>query len=275
MDKLRRGAISKLEVDGLEVLIDALDEWWKVHKHSQSMLQSGPTVANAAIESARWNQCTTVEAFLQELRNEHRRVVQGGIAPNPKAIHQTGSTDVVTPWPTEAPLSLGKAKLRLSLKMALQPSSPGPDAVISKDLPSSSNGGATNLRLSNGGGAKVRLSLKGKTDSQTVAPKTEVEDRIQDVRKMGLEMEKGPESNSPTKFRITVSSSKMPRPILVKPKRPREDSEWIDDSAPLEDEWIPSSNANRRTKNVVAKAATVRSGAKPSTSRERLMKRFR
>ena len=281
LDQLRRGAISPLEVDGLPVLIDALEEWWKVHKHSaQSDLSHvGPTVAKAALEAAHRNHCPTVEDFLDELRTEHRRVVQEGIVPNPQALL------LLRRRMEDAPISsssLGKTpKLRLSLKMT---SVVGPPA--SHKEPTQEEAVLIREVATNAGTKKLQLSLKGETEEQTGLSTMGI---VESDQTMGIDKRENggfSDATPSTKFRITLSSSKimMAKPIITKPKRPREDAEWIDEggaAALLDDEWMPSSSSkntnSRRSKSSppMAKPATARSKAKPQTSRQRLMKRFR
>jgi F-box/leucine-rich repeat protein 10/11 len=252
LDKLRRGTISKVEVEGLEVLIDALEEWWKVHKHSQSQRQTGLTVASAAMESARGNHCDTVEAFLEALRHEHLRVTKDGISPNPATPIRSDPMKIPAA-PIEDSSSSGKPKLRLSIKTALRSESPEPSPARSDDV----------LDIPSVGAAKLRLSLKGKL--ATSAPNEELE-HVPVARNM-------PPKTIPD-FRIIVSSPGCTSTLPSKQKRPREDKEWIDDCAPLEDEWIPPPRKDTR-KNHTVKATNARASANPPTSRERLMKRFR
>jgi len=263
LNKLRRGDISTVEVDGLEVLMDALEEWWKVHKNSHSKLSTGLTVAEAAIESARQNHCTTVEDFLEELRREHRRVKDGGISPNP-----IRSNLVTVPvLPTEATSSSSKPKLRLSLKKPLQsPSPPEPKIVPIDNAPDTVDSEPT---------AKVPLSISDDVVLQTVSPKHEVEskkDAPQKDQKINNDTKK---PTSTSKFRITLSSKATTNTFPSKAKRSREDTEWIDDGAPLEDEWIPSPTSKNRRKGPVQKPPTrTAARSKPLTARERVMKRF-
>lgn len=105
LQKLRHGLISKREVKGLGKLIDALREWWNVHRGG-SQLHTGPTVMVAAKECAKKNGCETVEDFLLELRKEHQRVEAKGICPNP-AFSQTELSKAPSPI---------KPKIRLKLK---------------------------------------------------------------------------------------------------------------------------------------------------------------
>jgi hypothetical protein len=239
LTKLRTGKISKREVEGIGELVDALDEWWKVHAHSQSQLQTGTTVVSAATESAQNNGCQSVEEFLAELRKEQRRVTKEGIAPNPlvpvKAEAVTVTSTAFLGSPTASP---AKPKLRLSLKgnKLLARSPPKPD--LNPSTAPSQTSGDTNSGVAN-------------------------------------------------KFRIVVSSSKWNASVPAKEKRPREDTEWIDDGI-VEDEWIPTGAAttNKRKSGTTSKprqanASNARGGPPPrsqpksSTSRQRLMKRFR
>lgn len=235
LDKLRRGNISQREAEGLEELIDALDEWWKVHGKSQSQLQTGPTVVSAATESARKNGCSSVEEFLSELRKEHERVRKEGIAANPLAPKSNSSA--VTSLSPVAPSSAGKPKLRLSLKgKMLDIAPPAPMLEYSSAVETAKSGSA-----SPGG------------------------------------------SN---KFRIVVSSSKWNAAAPVRAKRPREDTEWIDDGAAVEDEWVPAGASKSKRKSGTGPSkvkpgsssnnvGSPRPQPKPSTTRQRLMKRFR
>lgn len=237
LHKLRKGKISQREVEGLGELVDALDEWWKLHAHSQSQLQTGPTVVNAAAECARKNGCSSVEEFLGELRKERQRVMKEGIAPNPIApVKSEAGTVTSTPLKSST-LSPTKPKLRLSLKgnTLLAPTPPKPDP-----------------------------------NPSTVPAETEGDTK----------------SGSASKFRIVVSSSKWNASVPAKQKRPREDTEWIDDGLTMEDEWMPAKETKSKRKSGTApnprqgnaanaNTAPPRSQPKPSTSRQRLMKRFR
>jgi len=235
LDKLRRGSISQREVECLGDLIDALDEWWKMYAKSQSQLQTGPTVVGAATECARKNNCSSVEELLSELREEHQRVLKEGIAPNPIAFVKPEAA-VAPPLSSGSTSSPNKPKLRLSLK----------------------------------GKAVVAPPASNIDPSSTMAP-----------TKTG---EANP--GDPGKFRIVVSSSKWNAAAPVRQKRPREDTEWIDDSLTMEDEWIPVGASKTKRKGGSgpngkaqaprsAKVGPPRPQPKPSTSRQRLMKRFR
>lgn len=235
LDKLRKRQISQREFDGLEELVDALEEWWKVHSNAHSQLQTGPTVLRAASESAEKNGCLSVEEFLAELRKEYQLVKQEGLPLNPLPMSHSVSTVVSNSSLTaniSATSSTNKPKLRLSLK--------GPS---SRSLPESD------------------------------------------------------EASSP--FRIVVSSSnassftskKWDASAPTRPKRPREDTEWMDDGLTGQDEWIPSDTKQTRARPTTTTgsksskapprpskpvtSATTKPQPKPTTSRERLMKRFR
>jgi JmjC domain, hydroxylase/Jumonji helical domain len=268
LDNLRRGAVSRQEVDGLGELIDALDEWWKVHKYSQPDLQTGPTVANAAIKSAHFNRCATVEEFLEEFRNEYHRVLKGGISPNPDALK-------VAPKPDRHLSSSGKTQLRLSIKMITQSDSEGLLNAVRDD-------GLATTKI---GVPKLRLSLKGKTVLQTalVRPKEEMEAPREEVTPSMDNA--GLETKPATEFRTDLASTKWTTKVPSKPKRPREATEWIDDGALLEDEWIPPpintedewipSTSKTGRQSGIAKSTKTRASGKPPTSRQRLMKRLR
>lgn len=268
LDKLRRGIINKVEVEGLGELVDALEEWWKVHQHSQTIgsVQAGPTVASAALECARWNQCgKNVESFLAELRKELDRVIRAGkITPNSSAPIAVGRMEN---WAAAAGTArssaTAKPKIRLSLK-----ASPVPVPVLSKAEPSNSED--TTTASANAGTSKLRLSMKGRTvlDNATSSGVPEIEMIASQVgpSQMGTT-----QSKSPPKFRIHVSSSKW-----NKPKRARDDAdEWVDEGAPLEEEWVPSGKKSQGRERDGTGASMARSNVKSQTSRQRLMKRFR
>lgn len=233
LDKLRKGHISQRELEGLGELVDALEEWWKVHANTHSQLQTGPTVFRAATESAQTCSCDSVEEFLSELRKEQQRVLKEGIMPIPIT-----STNPLADNPLESTLSLDKPKLRLSLKSS---------ASLVQTRPKSEPGSSSGTPLIN-------------------------QDSLND--------------EASDKFRIVVSSSKWDAAVPVSQKRPREDTEWIDDGLTVEDEWVPASATKSKRKSGVgqkgrarpAKSTSVpapKAQPKPSTSRERLMKRFR
>lgn len=240
LDKLRKGQISQREFDGLEKLIEALEEWWKVHSNANSQLQTGPTVLRAASESAENNGCVSVEEFLAELRKEHQRVKHEGVPLNP--------------FPMQPPDSTVVSNSSLTAKS---------NPTLSTHKP------------------KLRLSLKG--PSSRSHPESEPSTAL-----MSVDKKNGDEESS--EFRIVVSSSNSSSsrgaPAPTRPKRPREDTEWMDDGLTGEDEWVPDTKLTRarptpKTSQAPSRppravpSAPAKPQPKPTTSRERLMKRFR
>ncbi len=236
LNKLRTGHISQQEVEGVAELIDALVEWWKVHVNAHSQLQTGPTVVRAATESAKKHGCQSVDHFLSELRREQQRLMKEGVIPNP---------------------------------------------ITSVEFESESATSATIMSTSPPNKPKLRLSLKGPTSLAPLLSKPEPSASVMPLKKTGDR-----NSEASNKFRIVVASSKWDAAAPVKQKRPREDTEWIDNPLTAEDEWVPPGSTKSKRKSApgpkaksrptnVTSAPPPRAQPKPTTSRQRLMKRFR
>lgn len=274
LSKLRRGKIAQREVDGLGDLIEALEHWWKGHgsgvvqSQYKEMKTPIPTIVSCAIEAAEKNDCGTVEEFLAELRMEHRRVLADGIAPNPAAPLKS-----VLPSSAAMAASESKLKLKLSLKSRIPPpplEPPKPDP-ISIESSSSAMVGAPESATHDGTETK-----SAKTNIRIVLPASAISSSIASG--------------------AAVSES------TKKQKRPRGDTEWIDDGLVVDDEWLPTGAKSAASKSsrrraisgslaaVPKKASTHSSTAAavagtrklpaskrdpaPTTSRQRLMKRF-
>lgn len=311
LSKLRRGDVVQREVYGLGDLIDALDHWWKGHGsgipvQDNNIHQSKnrkaittpplPTIDRAAIESAGKNGCDTVEEFLAELRNEYDRVVRciesgDGITPNPNfsltppVLLPTTATSTATTTTTSAP---SKLKLRLSLKSSNK--TPPPPHRTSEDHPCTY---PVSLVTSS-----TSPTMTTTSDTNVISQSNKSSFRI--VVPIALSA-----STPPVEPETEVVRTSTKR----KAKRPREDTEWIDDGLTVDDEWIPegtggtnrrrrstasklttsprrrsSTSSNRSTKEATTIGATSGKGIKkqkssrkepePTTSRQRLMKRI-
>eukprot|EP00980_Cylindrotheca_fusiformis_P021898 scaffold8740_cov113-Cylindrotheca_fusiformis.AAC.6 len=239
LEKLRCGEVCQQEVDGIQELVQALGTWWNVYKEQTEVQSSGPTIFSAANEVAKRNSCLTVDDFLGELRREHSRVVEQGISPNKD----------YTPPRTPA-----KPKLKLKLKpIDAMPKEAPPKEESEPDTTTSNTTTTTEPRL--------RLKLKGGR-----SPKSS-------------------ENNKKDNFRIVVSSAKVTTPTVPaqKPpsKRVKEDTEWIDEGIVVDDDWMPSKKSKQRKTNAgnsttsSARGKSSKMQPKPTSARQRLMKRFR
>lgn len=203
------------------------------------------------------------------------------------------------------------AELRKEIKRVITDGiSPNPTAPVALPISSSDPAPVSSTNPPNSAPTqqqKIRLSLKGKPGS-SITPKIVLSlpsDSTPSLQPLEPTQKVPGEEN---KFRIVVSSSKWNAAIPPKPKRPREDTEWIDDGATAEEEWVPggavakakrSSNASQARMNSMGMGRKPKRGAtsaqsdtttttttnkqktpkappKPTTtSRQRLMKRFR
>ncbi|KAL3945395.1 MAG: hypothetical protein SGBAC_000528 [Bacillariaceae sp.] len=261
LHKMRQGNISPMEVDGCMHLYKTLQSWWE-EDYMDEVPEIPPgqpsTVAAAALEVAQQNECTNVEHFLFEFKQEYTRVKEDGVCPNEKF---------------KCTLSPPRPKLKLKLKanentIVVQPEEPlSQPIVVPKVEPVTSR---EQQRSTSTEPKRIRLKLKTDTATQ-------------------------PSSQEPDPFQIVLSSNVTTTKIAppkkaTKTKRVREDTEWYDEGPVAEDEWIPSPAKKSSTKKKAAKGTSKttpkgKQGASnargkqrteaPTTARSRLMKRFR
>jgi hypothetical protein len=209
LQKLRRGqALVALEMEGLPVLMDTLELWWKGYQHEEekvaatmlatlngngngngntSSSQGQPpsqipptiTITSTAIQAARQNQCRTVAEFLAAFRAEHARVVEQGCGPSSSPL-------------VSAPLSL-------------VPKIVGSSLIVADDKPVQSSSPVTprlRLKLSSAvTAAAAANAVNGLTSTTTHPPTTQVSSMDDDGKLQSSE------PGSPPRLRLKLSSS--------------------------------------------------------------------
>jgi F-box/leucine-rich repeat protein 10/11 len=140
LGRLRRGEISKREVEELPAVLHACTEWWKVQSVPTDWeavrSQQEPTVVGAALYAAEQNGCATVEELFEELKEELSRVSREGICPSRRPKSAKSNT-IMQPSPkirlrlsspTEKPKEERKESFRIKLSAGSSQAVPVPSS---------------------------------------------------------------------------------------------------------------------------------------------------
>lgn len=244
------------ELDGLEDLIAALEGWWK--------LQADETMVTAAKDAAQTNGCESVEEFLTLLKMERaRRLMKKDAQLNakPKLRLKLPSDSKPARVKLSPPHDSAKPAAESSMSISISPTR---DAKLANP-----SGGDTKPA-----NASVRLNLSSPRDAAKPASS-------------GLRIKLSPQVSASSDFRIVLQSSS--RNVVPKAKRKSVQREGLDEYLPTpgDDEWEPEPPKKRGSKaafsNRPQSKGVIQSKSKgalqfkkaASTSRQRLMKRFR
>lgn len=260
------------ELEGLEELIAALEGWWK--------LQADETLVVAAKDAAKQNGCKSVEEFLTLLKMEWTRRLVKKDAPSssperPKLRLKLPSSDVgkprvgtLSPRDVEKSASEGlhiklspPRDIRLKLKLS-PPRDVKPAAAVSGQLAAGDSSPNTEKRLNLSSPPRespkpkgIRLKLSSKADTS---------------------------STSSSNFRIVLPAAA--RPAVAAKKRKSFQREGLDEFIPMagDDEWEPDVPKKKRSSKMASSLSSgpqakggMAKAKKPTSSRQRLMKRFR
>jgi hypothetical protein len=286
LQKLRNGeSLAALEMEGLPVLMETLEVWWKGYQHEETkaaaaidnnvnaIRQGPPTITSTAIQAARQNQCLSVDDFLAACRAEYTRVVQTGCGPSPlvpKTVvsgivdqpqsdtsvlecpdHHYYSAPARSSDPTSSPAA---PRLRLKLSSAVTAAAAASDLTTSAaELPLSLPKRVVSSESSPGPTSpRLRLKLSSSVAAAAAAARSGSNSSQQ-------QQEREESTSSPFRINISANSSQLhaapPVPVVVSrsTKTKREDVDWyVNEGIDVRDEeWKPCSK--RSSSNSKAK----------------------
>ena len=279
LTKLQSNAyLSECELEGLEDLITALEGWWK--------LQADETIVVAANDAARQNGCESVEEFLTLLKMERakRLLKKDATRSSPErpklrlklAPVESKSNDSLS-LPQDAAKAVNESEsiqqspprnakpaensIRLKLSPPRETKRAAADIGMNKGDSSPNTEQQLNLSSPPGDSPKPSGKIRLKMSSKTAEPSTS------------------------SNFRIVLPATA--RPAVAKPKRKSLQREGLDEYIPakVDDEWEPDvPKKKKRTKGgssstsrpqTTGASASRSKNTKPTSSRQRLMSRFR
>ncbi len=275
LSKLQSNAfLSQRELEGLEDLITALEGWWK--------LKADETFVIAANDAARQNGCESVEEMLTLLKMERtKRLLKKDAAPSPERPRLR--------------LKLAPAESKPNVALSLPPDTGkfGSESVCFQQSPPWNAKPAENsigLKLSPPRETKASADIG--TEMGDSSPNTErrlnlsssPRDSPKPCGKIRLKMSsKSADPSTSSNFRIVLPATA--RPAVAKPKRKSLQREGLDEFIPanVDDDWEPEVQKKKKSKGgsfsnsrPQAKVGAARSKSnKPTSSRQRLMSRFR